>query len=1135
MSLNARQKEAVEYIEGPLLVLAGPGTGKTHLLSNRVEYILQNTDTNPENILCLTFTENGASNMRTRLISTVGKAARNLEIHTYHAFGADLLAKYRNYTTTFDRNLDASIDEVTQFKIIKEIQENLNANDILRSDSTKDIVDTINSAKSARLTSENLAKIAEDNILFSDKFTDEIQDLFSELVPRMKFNDALEKFYKPLLTAFASHTSNRNIVKDIEPLANTLYLELKKTILEESARERPSISPLTKWTRANFIVNDNGEHQLKTRVPNLKLRSLSNIMRLYDEKLSSEGLYDFSDMIEQAIKALKTDKGFRLTMSERFQYILLDEFQDTNPSQFEIVKLLTDYEDPNIMAVGDDDQAIFEFQGAEASNLLTFQQHYHAKVINLEENYRSNQEILDLSRKIADQIDGSFVKNPAIESKTTISKQLQAAKGAGATIVRHEFLTSDGEYSFVTSEIEKLIDAGVPQKEIAIIAPKHKYIAPMLPFLKDSGKINISYEKRDNLLEDPRLSEILTLAKFIYNLSQGRNISSQLLEILSFGFWEVSPSEAIRCIWSAKQDKKAPIDYLVKADSPRLRDIGEFLARCAMLSFDTPLELMLDYFVGTVAVKLPSEFSSDKDLSTAMISKEPEEELISKEGKLRREAHEFRSPFIEFYSHEQNEYETFELYENLSVLKDAILSHTKTKNLRLKDLITLLNDYETAGAAIINTSPYRDNDDAIQILTAHKAKGLEYEYVFLIATDNLNWGRAKGNNNMLVLPKNMLQIRHTGITDDERLRLLFVAMTRAKSCLIMTNSLKDFSGKTPARLDYLEEYVDKDTGDVVSPFVGKVVLHYDDLSSLRKKIDLRKSWRSAYTKLSPDLRSILLAQMENYLLSPSDLTSFIDISYGGPMEFYKNRVLRAPSEPATGSMVFGTLMHKVFEQATMAASTGEKFTDEDAITMYRKEVEEADLPDADTKFMLERGEVSLKISLETFKDILRDPKARAEVNLYGEHPVIDGIPVIGVIDHMHIDEEKKEIEVYDFKTGKYHKERWGSINTLYKYSLQLGMYKLMLEHSPTYSKYKVTRGHILFVTPDDEGKVYDKTLDFDKDIDENELRALIRAVHKQATTLAFLDDDELRVEPNKENGMKEIRNFIQLLLEKTDT
>ena len=95
MALNSQQKAAVEYIEGPLLVLAGPGTGKTHLLSARVENILKTTDTNPENILCLTFTENGASNMRTRLVSLIGSAARKVEIHTYHAFGSDLLGQYR--------------------------------------------------------------------------------------------------------------------------------------------------------------------------------------------------------------------------------------------------------------------------------------------------------------------------------------------------------------------------------------------------------------------------------------------------------------------------------------------------------------------------------------------------------------------------------------------------------------------------------------------------------------------------------------------------------------------------------------------------------------------------------------------------------------------------------------------------------------------------------------------------------------------------------------------------------------------------------------------------------------------------------------------------------------------------------
>ena len=111
MPLNAEQQAAVEYLEGPLLVLAGPGTGKTQLLSAKVAYILQNIDTNPENILCLTFTDAGAENMRARLQSMIGKAALDVNIHTYHAFGSNILDRYKNYAETFDRKLDAPIDE----------------------------------------------------------------------------------------------------------------------------------------------------------------------------------------------------------------------------------------------------------------------------------------------------------------------------------------------------------------------------------------------------------------------------------------------------------------------------------------------------------------------------------------------------------------------------------------------------------------------------------------------------------------------------------------------------------------------------------------------------------------------------------------------------------------------------------------------------------------------------------------------------------------------------------------------------------------------------------------------------------------------------------------------------------------
>ena len=109
MGLNKEQQEAVSYLDGPLLVLAGPGTGKTQLLSAKVAYILENTDTNPENILCLTFTESGASNMRERLGSMIGRAATDVNIYTYHAFGANILERYKNYAENFDRSLDSPI------------------------------------------------------------------------------------------------------------------------------------------------------------------------------------------------------------------------------------------------------------------------------------------------------------------------------------------------------------------------------------------------------------------------------------------------------------------------------------------------------------------------------------------------------------------------------------------------------------------------------------------------------------------------------------------------------------------------------------------------------------------------------------------------------------------------------------------------------------------------------------------------------------------------------------------------------------------------------------------------------------------------------------------------------------------
>lgn len=1086
MPLNERQKEAVEYLDGPLLVLAGPGTGKTQLLSAKAAYILENTDTNPENILCLTFTENGATNMRVRLNSMIGQTANKINIHTYHAFGSNILAQYKNYAENYNRRLDDTADEVTQFKIVKNLQAKLPALDILKNDDPKNIIDTIKSAKSARLTAQNLTKIAVANAEESAVLSSEITPILKQLIPKMPFDQAVAKIYQPILEVLGKHLGKKPIVGNIEPLANPLYRELLQILKEESAKEKPSISPLTKWKNANFELDNSGKYRLKSHIANKKLASVANIMQGYNEYLEAHGLYDYADMVEEAIKILQNDQGFRLTLSEHYQYVLLDEFQDTNPSQFELIQLITDYEKPAIMAVGDDDQAIFEFQGANASNLNDFKIHYDAKVVSLIDSYRSTTEILDFSYKISSQIENSFAK------KNSVNKKLNSIRGdQGSNISRHEFLSADAEYYWVAAEIEKLIKGGIPQNDIAIIAPKHKYIASLLPYLKDHKNINISYEKSENIFEDQRIHELIILSRFVYEIANSHSPSHRLLEILSFPFWGISPLTAIKAIESARGDKKSALEYLMKSEEKELQNIANFLAGLAAKSFDTPLELFIDFMIGA------------------------------------NEPGEFRSPYLNFYAKDSSSYATFELYENLTILRDTVKNHTKENRPTLKDLISFLDDYEEAGATLNNTSPYQDSKNAIQILSAHKSKGLEFEYVFLISADNNSWGKAKGNNNTLTLPKNLLQIRHTGITDDERLRLFFVAITRAKTYLLISNSIQDFSGKTPDRLEYLGEYLDN-KNQVISPYLPeasqKVICHYEDFDEAKQKTDLRKSWIATYKKLTPELRPILEKRLENYRLSATDLTSFIDIVYAGPMEFYKNRILKAPQEPADEKIIFGTLMHNALEKVT-----NKKLSDEEAVKVFCEEAEKSALSQEQIDQLIEKGTVSLAKTLGKFGEELRSNTAKAEVGFGHEKIIVNDVPITGKIDHLKINPAEKTIEIYDFKTGNYHQEKWSSNLTLYKYALQLGFYKLLLNNSPEYSKYKVTKAHILFIKPDIEGEINDKIYEFDKK-EEKKLLDLIKSVYNHIKTLDFMDDPNLSINRDESRKLTDIKKFIELML-----
>lgn len=1115
MPLNEQQKAAVEYLEGPLLVLAGPGTGKTQLLSAKVAYILEHTDANPENILCLTFTDAGAENMRDRLQTMIGKAALDVNIHTYHAFGANLLERYKNYAETLDRKLDAPIDQTAQYKIIADIQKSLPVTDILKTSNTKDIIDTISSAKSARLTARDLQKIATQNTEDSQAISAEVSPIFVAAPSRMKFDQALEEVYQPVLDILVKYTSPEPIAGNIERIANTMLRELNQALEEVKNTDpgvtatgkpkQPSVQPLSAWKKKHIEIFDAGDrkhpvtaYRLADTIANKKLFSLAHIMEKYDQYLGASGLFDFDDMIEYAIHYLKTDRGFRLSLSELFQYILLDEFQDTNPSQFELIKLLTDYEKPVVMAVGDDDQAIYEFQGANASNLMDFQQHYNAKVITLINNYRSIGAVLEFSKHIADQITDSFAKNYEQIDKTLHSmKDEWSDKPKNPEIERHEFSCPEAEYYWIAEKIRGLVDAGEDPSEIAILAPKHKNIVPILPYLK-AKNLEVTYEKRDNLLQDDKIRPLITIARFVQELAEGKKPAHRLLEILSYDFWGIPAGIVIETIEASRTSSKSTLSYLSGSGDERLEALADFFANLAAASTTAPLELWLDYLTGAAPLK------------------------------------DFASPFLNYYDKHATAFEKLEFYENLATFRQTILTHAKSLNPsetpqtpRLKDFIVTLDDYEAAGSEIMRISTYRDDSRAIQVMTAFKSKGLEFKHVFLTSIDDSAWGKAKGNNNLLALPKNLVSIRHTGVSDDEKLRVLFVAITRAKESLYLTGSRFAPNGKEIRRLAYLAE----DSRDSVSqespylPTADKAVhLHDGDLDPSQKIETKRLGWISVYQNIEPSkIEPLLRARLENYRLTASDLTAFIDLTYAGPQAVYQRKVLRAPDEPATRSLCYGTLIHSVFEQVT-----SQNIDDAAALELFQSAVPRTALPPEDQQELLDQGAHDLRIALAEFSDILRHPNARAEANLSPEKLNFDGVPLTGKIDHINLDAAAKTIEIYDFKTGTFHDGKWDSRPALYKYRLQLGFYKLLLNLSPTYSKYKVTRGHILFVTPDADEKVHDKAYEYN-DADDAELKSLAKAVYAQIKSLDFVKNPDLFLPADKDNTMKDIRAFVELL------
>ena len=348
--LNERQKKAVDTVEGPVMVIAGPGTGKTQILSRRVANILINYHTSPGEIVCLTYTEAGASEMLDRLEGLIGEEGRKVRVSTIHAFCSELILENSDLFGEEPK----VITTAAKYEILK------------------DIIDE-------HVTEESpFYKNSGERYSFKEQLLDLFTKMKREKLDKTIFEKEIDEYFKMI---------------DLSIPGDELYSKFKYAINSKSKDKK---------------VGDYKDKPLKELQENMeKLLAGVDIVEKYSNEISDHNYFDFDDMILWTIEKLEEDEAFQSNVSDGIKYLFVDEFQDTSVIQNKLVDLLIKgKKNPNIFVVGDDDQSIYRFQGVSADNIQDFDKKYQPTKIVLEENYRSSQAIIEASRQLIKQNKG---------------------------------------------------------------------------------------------------------------------------------------------------------------------------------------------------------------------------------------------------------------------------------------------------------------------------------------------------------------------------------------------------------------------------------------------------------------------------------------------------------------------------------------------------------------------------------------------------------------------------------------------------------------------------------------------------------------------------------------------------------
>lgn len=921
--LNAAQRRAVEHPDGPLLVVAGPGTGKTQLLAARVAWLLHQPDVRPQEILCLTYTDAAAQNLRQRLLRFIGPAAHRVAIHTFHSLGQVIIQENADLLGRHD--LEAA-SELEMEEVLRGLLDALPPGHPLRRDTGSTYYDV-----------PHLKKL--------------FQAIKREGWMEPQLLRELERYRLSLPDDQQYQYRKANAKQDIR-VGDVKHKEL--------AAEEERIA------RAVAAVQ---------------------LLPAYQAALAHRGRYDYDDMLGWAIGLLTAHEHLRLGYQERWQHFLVDEYQDTNGVQSQLLYLLADYwAQPNVLVVGDDDQSIFRFQGASVANVLDFRQRYpSAAVVVLEENYRSSAAVLAAATGLIGRNQERLTRR-----LPGLCKNLRAChpRFAGSPVqpALRRYATPLHEAAHVAQELTALHRAGRwPAGKAAVLARTHEQLDLLAQLLQAAG-VPFRRKRSVNVLRDEALAT--SLHRVLRYLAAAQHPMPELAEPELFGVLHLAglhlpPTDLVRLAAGHLAHRRATHLAGQPTQPWRIWAAGIVAndSEAAALGLSAEVQgalrralLVLDDWLAAAAGQPVPALLERIVLDTLL------------PGLLAR--------------HPQP--------EQLLAVARTLLQFGREQARRLPHctVADLLRVWETQ-AATREGLPLEHSqgpaDAALELLTAHGAKGLEWERVWLMGCQQGQWLGKRGERGFR-LPPQLAPTPGPEADGEEARRLFFVAITRAQEHLTISWADADEAGKPLAECQFVTE-LQADGLPLTVPEVPAEAL------AAAQRARLRPLPPPAPVP-DPALLNSLLA---DFALSATTLNAYLQC----PIGCYYEHLLRVPIR-RNEHLLFGSAVHEALEHYFQRAQQHpqlqfgavEELTADFARRLSRHR---AELPPTTLERLLRTGQEQLCAWWAQAAPGCR-PDAVAEY--YVQRAVLPGGPTLtGKLDRLDPQPDGYHCDVVDYKTG----------------------------------------------------------------------------------------------------------------------